>query len=45
MIVEMSEQYPREFDARRVLPLLPNIFAKDMVQSDSIIPMGLDASA
>jgi len=43
MIVEMSEQYPREFDARRVLPLLPNISAKGMVQSDSIIPMGLDA--
>src|SRR5579863_4089030 len=39
----MSEQYPREFDERRVLPLLPDIFTKDMVQSDSIIPIGLAA--
>src|SRR5690242_15553769 len=35
----MSERYPREFDERRVLPLVLGFLPVDVVKSDSVVPV------
>lgn len=35
----MEETPAPEFDARRVLPILPGIFPKKMVQADRVVPL------
>jgi hypothetical protein len=41
----MSKAFPRYFDSRRVLPILPGWLPDDLVRSDSIVPMGHDGDS
>ena len=39
----MSDRYPREFDARRILPLVSGMLPGSLVRADSVVPIELDA--
>ncbi len=39
MIPCMSERYPRQFDQRRVLPLVLGFLPIDVVRSNSVVPI------
>jgi len=38
----MDKELPNEFDPRRVLPIVPGVFSKEMVLADSVVPIGFD---
>jgi hypothetical protein len=38
----MSDEFPREFDDRQVLPVLLGALPTNVVESESIVPMGLE---
>lgn len=41
----MSDTYPRYFDSRRVLPILPGWLPDDVARSESVVPIGRDGDS
>jgi hypothetical protein len=38
----MSDEFPRQFDDRQILPVLLGALPANVVESDSVVPMGLE---
>jgi hypothetical protein len=41
----MRDAYPRYFDSRRILPILPGWLPDDVARSESVVPIGRDGDS